>query len=209
MSFTFLQCEDVNKYLCSQRHIDIWTDKPFHLIASWRTQATRSNSTWGQVKATVHSVIPLTDSKWNHHFTLSSSFSPSWLASIFSSNFTLHGYCLFGPPLSLPNVYIYTYTHTHSVQSLSHVQHFVTPWTAARQTSLSITNSQSLLKFMSIEWVMPSNHLILCCSVVPFSSCLWSFPASESFPMSQFFASGGHNIVVSASASVLPMNTQD
>ena len=49
-----------------------------------------------------------------------------------------------------------------SVQSLSHVRLFVTPWTAAHQASLSITNSQSLLKFMSIESVMPSNHLILC-----------------------------------------------
>ena len=49
-----------------------------------------------------------------------------------------------------------------SVQSLSHVQLFATPWTAARQASLSITNSQSLLKLMSIELVMPSNHLILC-----------------------------------------------
>ena len=49
-----------------------------------------------------------------------------------------------------------------SVQSFSHVQLFATPWTAAHQTSLSITNSQSLLKFMSIESVMPSNHLILC-----------------------------------------------
>ena len=49
-----------------------------------------------------------------------------------------------------------------SVQSLSHVQLFATPWTAACQASLSITNSQSLLKFMSIESVMPSNHLILC-----------------------------------------------
>ena len=49
-----------------------------------------------------------------------------------------------------------------SVQSLSHVQLFATPWTAARQTSLSITNSRSLLKLMSIESVMPPNHLILC-----------------------------------------------
>ena len=48
------------------------------------------------------------------------------------------------------------------VQLLSHVQIFVTPWTAARQASLSITNSRSLLKLMSIESVMPSNHLILC-----------------------------------------------
>ena len=49
-----------------------------------------------------------------------------------------------------------------SVQSLSHVQLFATPWTAARQASLSITNSQSLLKLMSVESVMPFNHLILC-----------------------------------------------
>ena len=53
-----------------------------------------------------------------------------------------------------------------SVQSLSHVQLFVTPRTAARQASLSITNSQSLLKLMSIELVMPSNHLILCCPLL-------------------------------------------
>ena len=49
-----------------------------------------------------------------------------------------------------------------SVQSFSHVRLFVTPWTVARQASLSITNSQSLLKLMSIESVMPSNHFILC-----------------------------------------------
>ena len=51
------------------------------------------------------------------------------------------------------------------VQSLNRVWLFVTPWTAARQASLSITNSQSLLKLMSIESVMPSNHLILCCAL--------------------------------------------
>ena len=93
-----------------------------------------------------------------------------------------------------------------SVQSLSHVRLFVTPWTAARQASLSITNSWSLLKRMSIVLVMPSNHLNV---VVPFSSRLQSFPASWSFQMSQFFASGGQSIGVSASTSVLPMNTQD
>ena len=53
-----------------------------------------------------------------------------------------------------------------SVQLLSRVQLFATPWTAAYQASLSITNSQSLLKFMSIELVMPSNHLILCCPLL-------------------------------------------
>ena len=51
---------------------------------------------------------------------------------------------------------------SQSVQSLSHVRLFETPWTAARQASLSITNSRSLLTLMSIESVMPSNHLILC-----------------------------------------------
>ena len=49
-----------------------------------------------------------------------------------------------------------------SVQSLGHVRHFATPWTAAHQASLSITNSWSFLELMSIELVMPSNHLILC-----------------------------------------------
>ena len=82
-----------------------------------------------------------------------------------------------------------TITHQFSsVQSLSRVpvSNSVTPWTAARQASLSITSSQSLLKLMSIKSVMPSNHLILC---HPFSSCLQPFPASGSFPRSQFFAS--------------------
>ena len=56
--------------------------------------------------------------------------------------------------------------HSSLVQSLSHVQLFATPWTAACQASLSITNSQSLLKLMSIELVMPSNHLILYCPLL-------------------------------------------
>ena len=55
---------------------------------------------------------------------------------------------------------------SQSVQSLSHVQLFATPWTAAHQASLSITKSQSLLRFMYIELVMPSNHLILCCPLL-------------------------------------------
>ena len=75
------------------------------------------------------------------------------------------------------------------------------PWTAAHQASLSITNSRSLLKLMSIKSILSS--------VVPFSSCLQSFSASGSFPVSQFFPSGDQSIGVSASASVLPMNIQD
>ena len=90
-----------------------------------------------------------------------------------------------------------------SVQSLSRVQLFATPWTAAHQASLSITNSWSLHKLMSIESVISSNHLI---SVIPFSSHLQSFPASGSFQMNQFFASGGQSTGASVSASVLLMN---
>ena len=90
-------------------------------------------------------------------------------------------------------------------QSLSRVHLFATPWIIAHQASLSITNSRSSLKLMSIELVMPSNPLILCC---PFLSCFQYFPASGSFQMSQLFTWGGQNIGVSASTSVLPMNTQ-
>ena len=99
-----------------------------------------------------------------------------------------------------------------SVQLLSHVQLFAAPWTAAYQASLSITNSWSLLKLMSINWwchptISSSHHLL----PVPFSSCLQYCPASGSFLISQkwVFSSGGQIIGVSASASVLPMNIQD
>ena len=192
-----------------------------------------------------------------------------------------------------------TYSISHIIQfSRLVVSDSETPWTAARQASLSITKSQSLLKLMPIESVTTYNHLILCrpllllllshfshvrlcvtpqtaatrlphpldspgknngvgchfllqymkvksesevaqscptlsdpmdCSPPgsfihgifqakywsgvplpsPLSSCLQSFPASGSFPMSQFFASGGQTIGASASASVLPMNIQD
>ena len=71
----------------------------------------------------------------------------------------------------------------------------VTSWTAAFHASMSITNYWNLLKLMSIELVMPST---ISSSVVPFSSCLQSLPASGSFPMSQFFTSGGQRIGVLA-----------
>ena len=95
-------------------------------------------------------------------------------------------------------------TQFSSVQLLSRIRLFATPWTAARQAFLSITHSQSLLKLMSIESVMPTNHLILCHP----SSHLQSFPVLGSSQMSHFFASGGQRIGVSASTSVLPMNIQ-
>ena len=90
--------------------------------------------------------------------------------------------------------------------SLSCVQVFVTPWTVARQASLSFTISWSLLKLMSIELQMPSNGISS--SVTPFLFCPQSFPASGSFPMSQLFKSDGQSIGVPASASVLPVNIQ-
>ena len=91
------------------------------------------------------------------------------------------------------------------VQDLSCVQFFATPWTEVRQASLSFAISQNLLKLISIELVMPSSHLIL---FIPFSSCLWSFPTSGSFPVSWLFASGGQSIGASVSALVLPVNIQ-
>ena len=83
---------------------------------------------------------------------------------------------------------------------------FAIPWTAAHQASLSITNSWSWPRLMSIESVMPSNHFILC---HPFLLPPQSFPVSGSFPTSQFFISGHQSIGVSASTSALPVNTQD
>ena len=90
---------------------------------------------------------------------------------------------------------------SHSVLS----KLFVTPELhAAHQASLSFTVFQSLHRLMSIESMMPSNHLIT--SVATFSSCPQSFSASGSFPVNQLFASGSQSIGASALASVLPMN---
>ena len=91
-------------------------------------------------------------------------------------------------------------------ESLIHVWLFATPWTTACQASLCITNSQSLPKLMSIESVMPFNHLILCCLLLFLPS---TFPALGSFPVSQFFTSGGQSIGALPSSSVLPMNIQN
>ena len=91
------------------------------------------------------------------------------------------------------------------VQSLSRVLLSATPWTAARHASLSFTVSQSLLKLMSIESVMPST---ISSSVAHFSFYLQSLPASGGKELSWLFASGGQSIEASASASVLSMNIQ-
>ena len=92
-----------------------------------------------------------------------------------------------------------------SVQSLSCVRLFVTPWISARQASLSITNSRSSLRLTSIESVMPSSRLILCRPLLLLPLIL---PASESFPMSQLFTWGGQSTGVSALASFLSKKSQ-
>ena len=90
-----------------------------------------------------------------------------------------------------------------SVQLVSRVQLFATPWTAARQASLSVANFRSLLKLMSSsQWCHPT----ISSSVVPFSSsCLQSFPASGSFPVSQFFTSCSQSMIAAAAAKSLQL----
>ena len=92
-----------------------------------------------------------------------------------------------------------------AVQLLSRAWLLVTPWTAARQASLSITNSRSLLNSCPLSWWY---HPTILSSVTLFSSCPQSFPALRSFPMSQLLASGGQSIGGWALASVLPGNIQ-
>ena len=93
-----------------------------------------------------------------------------------------------------------------TVQLLSHVWIFVSPWTATSQASLSITNSGTYSGSCPLSrWCHPT----ISSSVIPFSSRLQSFPTSGSFPKSKFFASGGQSIGGSALASILPVNIQD
>ena len=120
--------------------------------------------------------------------------------------------CTWGVWIRIPSVFTHvgqplkiwaSAVRIQPVQSLSRVQLSVTPWTAAHQPSLSLTNCQSCSNSCpSSRWCHPS----LSSSVIPFSSCLRSFASSESFPMSRLFASGGQSTGVSASAAVLPMN---
>ena len=92
-----------------------------------------------------------------------------------------------------------------SVQSLSQSSLFVTPWTEACQASLPIANSQSLLKLMSVESVIPSNHLILCRPLLLLPSI---FPSIRVFSSESVLCISGQSIGVSISTSVLPKNTR-
>ena len=106
----------------------------------------------------------------------------------------------------LQSYVIYVINSFSSVQLLSHVWLFVTSWTAACQASLSIISSWSLLRLMSIESVMPSNHLILCCPLLlppPIP------PSIRVFSNESALCIRWPNIGVSASSSALPVNIQD
>ena len=103
-------------------------------------------------------------------------------------------------------LFLFYNMNTYSVHLLRCVRLFATSWTTAWQASLSITNSQSLPKRMSIESVMPSNHLILCCPLLLLPSILLS---NRFFSNKSALCIRWPGIGVSASISVLPMNTQD
>ena len=98
----------------------------------------------------------------------------------------------------------YRHYKISSVQLLSHLQFFETPWTTAHQASLSITSFQSLLNLMSIKSVMPSNHLILCRPLLLLPSI---FPSIRVFSTESVLCIGGQSIGVLA--SVLPLSIQD
>ena len=116
------------------------------------------------------------------------------------------GYSLERKIVVILNSYIFGFNQYSSFQLLSHVWLFVAPWTTARQASFpSPTPRVHSNSCPSSRWCHPA----ISSSVLPFTSCLKSFPTSGSFQMSQFFASGGQNIGVSASTSVLRINTQD
>ena len=121
------------------------------------------------------------------------------------SSWTILGKILQNGKRVFPFYVLIVYDSVQSVQSLSHVPLFATPWTAARLPCTSPTPRAYSNSCQLSQWCHPT----ISSSLIPFSSHLQSFPASGSFPMGQFFASGGPSIGVSASAWVLPMNIRD
>ena len=130
--------------------------------------------------------------------------SYSWFLSVQILGPPLNSFWNSGLETTSPDLY-FSMGSFSSVQSLSRVRLFATPWTAARQASLSITDSGLYPNSCPLSvWCHPN----ISSSVTPFSSCPQYFPASGSFPVSRLFASGGHTTGASTLASVLPMNIQ-
>ena len=131
------------------------------------------------------------------------SFLTSWCVSL---DFTEFGLDLrIGKNINSEGMKIIFPIQFSSVQSLSHVRLFVTPWIAAHQSSLSISNSRSSPKLLSIELVMPSSHLILGCPLLLLPPIL---PSIRVFSNESIFAWGGQSTGVSASESFPPKKSQ-
>ena len=142
-------------------------------------------------------------------FELTECFTEALVAPIFRMNYFSCIWLFFTVIKEFLEILIRSFLNLFLIFCSSVVQSCLTLWDSmdcSTQIFLSFVISLSLLKLMSIELVMPFRHLIL---FVPFSSCPQSLQASGSFPVSQLFARVGQSIGVSASASVLPMNTQD
>ena len=137
---------------------------------------------------------------WKYNLVVSS-FSFTWIQVIYKGNFQNHN-LLYGIEWILNHKYLCF----SSVQSLSHVRLFVTHGLQHTRLPCLSPTPRACSNWCPSSWWC---HPTISPSVVPFSSCLQSFPASGSFLMSQFFTSGGQHIEASASISVLPMNIQD
>ena len=160
--------------------------------------------------------------KQGYRITMSKTKYQDWIGNVLVLSYTMEHFCECNPELcslwskiqrnrnsewELNMVLVFSNSiQFSSVQLLSRVRLFVTPWIAASQASLSITNSRGVhTNSRSLSWWC---HPAISSSVIPFSSCPQSLPASESFPMSQLFAWGGQSTGASASASFLPKKSQ-
>ena len=149
----------------------------------------------------IHGILQASILEWvAKPFTRGSSWPRMWTCISCMAGVFFFFFFFTTEPLEKP---LYIYIHISSVQSFSHVRLSATPWTAAPQASLSITNTRSLLSSCpSSQWCHPT----ISSSELSLSSCL-NFPNIRVFPMSQFVTSGDQSIWTSA--SVLPMNIQD
>ena len=188
-------------YTCSPSWTPLLPPSPYHPSGSFQCTSPKHPVSWIKSGLVIHFIYDIIHVSMPFFQIIPPSPSPTS-----PKDCSIH-LCLFSwlayrviVTIFLNSIYMHSVQFSHSVMSDS-----ATPWITAHQASLSITNSRSLLKLMSIESVMPSNHLIL---VVHFSSCPQSLPAPQSFPMSQLFAWGGQSTGVSTLASFLPKKSQ-